>query len=446
MKRTTINRLTALSLGSTLLLSACGGEGTTPGGAAGGQGSTANDAKDKVTIHFWDSNAGPTTTPLYEELIRRFEQANPDIHVEYLGLPSASALQKFNTAIQTGDTPDVAMVYDRWVSDFAAKGELLPLDPYFDKWDQKDNIGQIYIQTTRDYSHDKKLYQMPNALVLSIIWYRTDWLKEAGLPEPTTWEDFFAYTEKLTDPAKKRYGFSLRGGPASITQLEQTLWSYSGLTSYFDESGKSTINDPKNVEFVEKLAKLYKVYTPESNITNGFKEMVAEFNSGTAGMIIHNQSSYGQNENTLGKDKFAGLYLPASPFTGKRAFVPSLSGYSLFKNSKHPEESWKFIAFLNSPESQAYWNAKQTNIPTNSKAQVETPTIKNGMAVMNDPNTLFVPAPTYLPDYGQIQTNLEPDFQAVLAGKMTAQQFMDKWADLYTKSKAKYDERVKQAK
>jgi multiple sugar transport system substrate-binding protein len=429
--------LLGLSLSTAILLSAC--SGVTPGSGS----NTAKDPNEKVTINFWDSNAGPTTTPIYQDLIKRFETANPNIHVEYLGLPSASALQKFNTAVQTGDTPDVAMVYDRWVADFTSKGALAALDPYFDKWDQKDKILPIYIKSTRDYAPDKKLYQMPNALVLSIIWYRTDWLKEKNLSEPKTWDDFFNVAHQLTDPAKRRYGFSLRGGPASITQLEQTLWSYSGLDNYFDQNGKSNINNPKNVEFVQKLAALYKVDTPESNITNGFKEMVGEFNSDTAGMIIHNQSSYGQNEKTLGADKFAGLFLPPSPSTGKRAFVPSLSGFSMFSKTKYPEQSWKFIAFLNNPESQAFWNS---TIPTNVDAKVDTPTIKSGMAVMNDPNIIFVNAPTYLPDYGQIQGNLEPDFQAVLTGKTTAQAFMDKWADLYTKSKAKYDERVKQAK
>ena len=41
------------------------------------------------------------------EIIKKFEEENPDIHIEYLGLSSSDALSKYQTAIMTSETPDV---------------------------------------------------------------------------------------------------------------------------------------------------------------------------------------------------------------------------------------------------------------------------------------------------------------------------------------------------
>ena len=55
----------------------------------------------KTTIVFWNENAAADRTAYYKELIAQFEQENPDIHVEYVGLPKKSARLKINTAIAT---------------------------------------------------------------------------------------------------------------------------------------------------------------------------------------------------------------------------------------------------------------------------------------------------------------------------------------------------------
>ena len=69
---------------------------------------------------------------------------------------------------------------------------------------------------------------------------------------PTNWNDFFTAVEKMTDASNDKYGLCIRGGAGSANTLEMLMYAYSGLDHYFTEDGKSTINDPKNVEFVQK--------------------------------------------------------------------------------------------------------------------------------------------------------------------------------------------------
>jgi len=47
-------------------------------------------------------------------------------------------------------------------------------------------------------------------------------------------------------------GPRIRGGAGSIFQLLAEAYAYSGIDEFFDASGSSTVNDPKNVELVKK--------------------------------------------------------------------------------------------------------------------------------------------------------------------------------------------------
>ena len=71
-------------------LTACGGSGDseTPAAASSESKSEAAEAKteeakseasgDKVTVTFWDENAGDQRTEFYMEIIEKFEEENPE--------------------------------------------------------------------------------------------------------------------------------------------------------------------------------------------------------------------------------------------------------------------------------------------------------------------------------------------------------------------------------
>ncbi|WP_275900988.1 ABC transporter substrate-binding protein [Paenibacillus periandrae] len=126
-----------------MALAGCGAEnqgGKNDGAASGNapNGSSTTASKDeKVTLTFWDDKAVPNRTPFYQEMFKKCEEKNPNIHVEYVGVPQQSFKQKFDVAIASNDTPDIGAVANNYVSDFTAKGALLALDPYFDKWADK---------------------------------------------------------------------------------------------------------------------------------------------------------------------------------------------------------------------------------------------------------------------------------------------------------------------
>jgi multiple sugar transport system substrate-binding protein len=302
-------------------------------------------------------------------------------------------------------------------------------------------------ESVRKVASDGKLYEVPTSGNLDVFWYRKDLFSEAGLKAPQTWDEFFTDVPRLTDTAENQYGFTIRGGAGAIFQLLTEMYSYSGITSFFDPSGKSTINDPKNVELIQKVAALYKKNTPSADVNNDFTKMVAQFGGGSVAVMHHNLGSAANNTKALG-DKVAAVPLPVSS-TGVHTVVPNpVDGLVVFKASKHQNAAWLFVQFIAEKTSNSAWNEKVGQIPANTQVsneswlQSQLP-VRDALKVIDDSATVTVQAPYYLPEFSAItKTDMGPLWQKVLLGTMTAQQFADTFAAKMTEAQEKYTKRT----
>lgn len=238
---------------------------------SGGAGQTDSGSESSpVVIRFWDENAGPSRTPYYLELFRRFEEQHPGIKVEYSGLPVSFNKQTYDIAISANDLPDVASLNAEWLANFVWKDVLLPLDEFYGQWEGKDAIDSSFISFNRSLAPDGKLYQLPATFYFDALWYRKDWFRQEGLQPPETWDLFFQAVNRLNSPQTGRFGYSMRGAAGSITQLTSLLYAYSGIAEYFTADGQSTIDDPAHLEFLQKYAALYGQATKTADILNGW--------------------------------------------------------------------------------------------------------------------------------------------------------------------------------
>ncbi|MER5180607.1 sugar ABC transporter substrate-binding protein [Streptomyces sp. NPDC002896] len=423
---------TALALSAT----ACGDDGS---GAAGDKG---NEGSGKGEITFWDNNGG-VRTDVWKEIIADFEKANPNIKVNYVGIPAESVQSKYDTAIQGGGLPDVGGVGAAMLAGIAAQGALEPLDERIDDSSLKGKLNTGMVDSVRSAGGGDQMYTVPTSANNGTLWYRTDLFKAAGLDAPTTWSKFYEAADKLTDAKKNKFGYTIRGGEGSIAQAIDATYGQSGITSFWN-GDKTTINDPKNVQALEKYVGLYKKDTPSADVNNDFKKMVAQWDSGQIGMLSHNLGSYQDHVKALGTDKFRGIPNPTLD-DGTRVQVSNpVDGLGLFKSSKNKSAAWKFIEFAASHESNSKWNESAGAIPANTEAakdawvQKAEPT-KLAAEALNDGSIKIVQLPYYLPDWNTIsKADNEPNFQKVLLGKMSAKDFLDTLADQLNKAQAEW--------
>ncbi|WP_404330108.1 ABC transporter substrate-binding protein [Mesobacillus maritimus] len=426
----------ALTMAMGLLLTGCGrGDSIFNGNAM--------ENEEEVQITFWDDNAGPQRTPIWEELIERFEKQNPQIDVVYVGLNKDSAKSKLDAAIAANNTPDVASIYTSWLPEFAEREALLPLDYYFDLWSEKNMILEKEIDFNRTIVKDQKLYGIPYTQNLDVLWIRKDWFEEEEVKAPETWDDFFHAVETLTDESKDRYGYSIRGGVGGSFQLQRMMYAYSGIQDYIKD-GKSTINDPKHIEFLKRYFALYQNYTPKGDVANNYRTMLAGFDTGKIAMIQHNLGSYGEHRDFLKPHQYQAIPLPKSIEGVHVAEGGNTIGLSIFQETDHPNEAWKLVRFLNSAEAQSYWNKTVGQLPTNTsvlseKWLLEAPHAQMAAKVYDDPETIFIEPAFYLPEYRSILNSMvDSSIQKVLSGEMTVEDLLAEWANAVEEAHKRY--------
>jgi multiple sugar transport system substrate-binding protein len=426
----------AVALGSVLALTAtaCGDDGS---GAAGDKG---DEGSGKGTITFWDNNGG-VRTDIWKQIIADFEKKNPDIKVKYVGIPAASAQSKYDTAIQGGGLPDVGGVGTAVLAEVAVQGALEPLDSRLKSSSLNGKLSQNLLDVSKSAGGGDTLYQIPTSANNGTLWYRTDLFKAAGLDAPTTWSKFYAAADKLTDKAKNKFGFTIRGGEGSIAPALDAVYGQTGITSFWN-GDKTTVNDPKNVAALAKYVGLFKKDTPSADLNNDFTKMVAQWDSGTIGMLSHNLGSYQDHLKALGADKFKGIPNPTQDDGTRVQISNPVDGLSLFKSSKNKEAAWKFIEFAVSAAENSKYNESAGQVPANTDAagaawiQKSEPT-ELAAAALNGASTKIVQLPYYLPDWNTIsKADNEPNFQKLLLGKMTAKEFLDTLADQLNKAQA----------
>lgn len=431
----------AVSAVLALTATACGDDGS---GAAGDKG---DDGSGKGEIVFWDNNGG-IRTDIWKEIIADFEKANPDIDVKYVGIASTEYQSKVDTALQGGGLPDVGGVGAAMLAGFAAQNALEPLDDRLGKSSLNGKLNEDMVKSLKAAGgRDDTLYSIPTSANNGVLYYRTDLFKQAGLDEPTTWDNFYEAADKLTDKGKNEFGYTIRGGAGSIAQALDAMYGQSGITSFWDTGNeKTTVNDPKNVAALEKYVGLFKKVTPAADLNNDFTKMVAQWDSGTIGMLNHNLGSYQDHVKALGVDKFRGIPQPVGP-GGKRVQVSNpVDGLGLFKSSKNKDAAWKFIDFATSKAENSKFNQAAGQVPSNNDAAKDAwvskaePT-KLAAEALSDGSTTIVQLPYYLPDWNTIsKTDNEPAFQKVMNGSMSAKDFLDTLADQLNEAQTEWNE------
>jgi len=447
MKKNLVRTLSVMALSASVLLSAC--SNSSSGNVSNtkiNKGDTEKAAGGKETVTFWAAAVTPERDGFFKQIVQDFEKQNPNITVNYLGVPGdlSAYEQKVNVAMSAGQAPDITNDFN---SDLIARGVLEPIDDYFNKWSEKDKINPVTVQSVKSLDpKGGKMYALPYSEQAWNVWIRPDWFKQDNIEIPQKWNQFFTATQKLTNKSKGQFGLSIRGGAGSANTLEMLMYSYSGITNYFTKDGKSTINNPKNVEFVEKYLGQYNVTTPEDDINKGWTELAATFQSGKAAMVVHNLGSASSHDKAFGGDqsKYMAIPFPKSVKGTEVHPQPGPLGLTMSKSAKYKDAVWKFMTYYLSKDVNSAYGKLYGEIPANLDAASDTwvqdlPYMKMGAQLFNSKETKFTDNPYYLPGYTVVQKKVEPMIQEVMAKKMTAKELLDQWADLLTQEKANYD-------
>src|ERR1700677_3597618 len=88
-----------------------------------------SNAEAVTTLNLVEVITSPERTETLRSIVKTFEEANPEVHVEITSLPWGASFEKLATMVAAGDTPDVVEMPDIWLALYAnngAPGGLVP--------------------------------------------------------------------------------------------------------------------------------------------------------------------------------------------------------------------------------------------------------------------------------------------------------------------------------
>ena len=380
------------------------------------------EAAAPVTIQYWHTHSDPETAQL-EKVIAAFEAANPGIKVE----PTRYAYNDYKTALLTaissGEVPDVARLDIAWVSEFADQGALVQLDGKLPGFE--DIIKDTYPGPLSTNFWKGHYYGLPldtNTQVL--LWNQADFEAAGITAPPATMEEFAADACKLTDKAKKQFGYAEGGtyfwAPAPI------FYAMGGkVTDENITTATGYVNGPESVAAFTMLKDLYDKGCMSPNLLGGGIATDAGHAEGTYGMIIDGPWMVDIYKNNYPDFKVNFAPIPTGP-QGTTSSVVGGEDIVVREGSKNQDAAMKWAAYLLSPEAQKMM-AEVGQMPTLASLAGD-PSMPPYFAVFQE-QLKTAQARVPHPKWSDMDNAINNAYQRMLKGEQTPQQALDQAAD-----------------
>lgn len=378
-----------------------------------------------------------------KELSSEFEKKNPDITLKWVTLEENILRQRVTTDVATSAGQyDVMTIGTYEVPIWGKQGWLKKLDNLGEDYDVDDLLPAI----RSGLSLDNKLYAAPFYGESSMVMYRTDLMKKAGLemPKAPSWGFIRKAAKAMTDKETGVYGICLRGKAgwgeniALITSMSNSFGA-----RWFDENWKPQFNTKPWQDTLEYYVDVMTKYGPPGASANGFNENLALFQTGKCGMWIDATvaGAFVTNEKDSEVADKVGFALAPDNGLGKRGNWLWAWTLAIPSSSKKSEEAMKFISWATSKEYAKLVADKKgwAKVPPGTRtslysnpdymnsapfAQITLDSIQSADPV----NPTVKPVPyvgvqfVAIPEFQGIGTSVGQQFSAALTGQATVKQ------------------------
>jgi sn-glycerol 3-phosphate transport system substrate-binding protein len=358
---------------------------------------TVPQAAGSTKITFWYGLTG-FNGGVVQQLVNRFNESQQQYYVEAIQQPNYDdTINKLNTSLAGGSLPNVVQIYDIGTQRMIDTKRIIPVQDFIDNEGLTDLVEDLEPAVRRYYTINNKMYSMPLNSSAPVMYYDKNAFKEVGLdPEnpPQTYDEVIEAARKLVKKdangniTRSGVDFSLYGWI-----LEQEMATQGVLYA-----------EPDNGRGAERATRLNFNSEAGQNWLNFLKQLQDEglgrsmgrHSGTTAGSTLGSNFARGEAaitfesiavlRNWSSQAEKAGVVDVGVGFLPKPAGAPGgviIGGASVWiTNEGTPEQqqaAWKFVEFVSSPESQAFFASSTGYYPTR-QAAYDLPEMKEALA------------------------------------------------------------------
>ncbi len=341
------------------------------GAAAAGMALAAPNlarAQGPVEIEYWQYTFDVRVRAI-DQLIERFQRANPNIRVKHQHFPYAQYRTKVASAIPAGEGPDVVQLFYGWVDDYIRANLLRPLEG--DAF-APALVDREFFPLVQAMKREGKYYGIPTAVrSLALMWNKR-LFTAAGLnpnEPPRTLDAYVDMAKRMTQ--RDAQGNLVQAGSAIMPDGQDLGWYREVLVRQF--GGQPYSDDARRVMYnSESGVNAMKWYTDLITVHRvgdvGFMgEQPAAFRAGRAALCVDGSFRVGAYASLRGLE-FGVAELPIHNDRKSNYASYWVNGISARATGAKLDAAQKFLAFVTTPEAMELWLQVVGELPARTAA------------------------------------------------------------------------------
>ncbi|MEC0266821.1 ABC transporter substrate-binding protein [Paenibacillus anseongense] len=320
------------------VLAGCGGGKTNSESASNPATSAAPG--EKVKLEFFQNKAEAKAS--FDALVKKFNDANPNIIVTQVNPPDAETVLK--TRVAKKDVPDVIGL---GATDTYAQLSKSGLFADFSNDSLTANIQPSYINMLKKLTGSDQLSAIPFTANASGVIYNKTMFKELGLSVPKTWDELLATAQKVKDAGKTPIYLTIKDSWTVMVPFNSLSTNILGI-DFYDKRSKGSVkfDSPEFREVANKQLKLLD-FGQKDMMGKGYNDGNTAFAKGESAMYLQGVWAIPEIKKANPSIDLGVFPFPATNDPAKNKVISGVDTLlTISKSSKHPEEAKKFIEFM----------------------------------------------------------------------------------------------------
>lgn len=327
-----------------------------------------------LRVSLW---AGAQELQMEQRIVDEFMRRHPGVRVQIESIPS-NYKEKILASMAAGSVADVILLDSPIIPTLLNKSALLDLAPYADSLGV--DLGQYFEPVIETYTRGDSLLAFPKGFTPLVMYYNRRLFDDAGLAYPEdgwTWDDYLAAAQRLTVDADGD-GIPEQYGTVFLTDLYLWQpWVWMNRGDIVSPDGRRASGFFDSPESMEALRFLMDLRTVHGVAPHNLQTVAGSFSSAAASLFYNNRIAMmpsghwallGMDEYVRKGDLDVGVVPLPVPEDGVKSTVLYGAGWSVTRQTRHPEWAVRLAAFLGGDWAAEVRAASDIEIPAVAEA------------------------------------------------------------------------------